>query len=930
MAKRFSEEQWQQILRLSEAVAELPPHARVAFLESQQSSPDVIREVLSVVGGDPPPASHPDRVGDTVGHFRITGHFGRGGAGDVYSAYDTELERTVALKFLMTDHAESRQAAETVVREARAASALNHPNIITVHAVIRSGFTVALVMEFVDGTSLREHLTALALHEVLHFGKQIARALEAAHAADIVHRDIKPENIIVRPDGSLKVLDFGLATSAVPRNFSGQEHSGLLAGTWQYMSPEQAEGLDLTGATDVFSFGVVLYELCTGRRPFSGASAFETLHAVLAAAPVPPSKLNPLVPRSLDSLILSMLAKNPAERPAASEVAMRLDELAIQPTLTSTGVWAGRRSRYISWIALSIVIAGSAAWWWRSAQARPRQLAFTQATTLVSENRATAAAISPDAQSVAYANADGIYVRNQESGVTRPLRAPDAFLTARIAWFAGSSMLLVSGYSTLTSQASVWTVFLNGDKPVLLRIDATEAVPAPDGNHIAFTAAGRTSIWTADSQGRDAKLLVSAPADDTFPLVFWSADGRRLSFQRRHYSGKNDLGFVMLDRFYQRSFESRDVQTGRQVALIPDLWMNSAAALADGRVLFLRWNPPGSDRSNELWEMPTDPARGTVRHGLRLVATPLGLGNDSLSQMSVSANGKQVLLLRQSAQNTIFVADFLKPPPRLANFHRLTLDERQNFPHAWTADSQAVIFESDRGGTWDLFKQRIDQRTPETIIATPAHEVLPQLTPDGKSVLYRAESNNVKTLMRVSLNGGLPEQVPVTAPWDEFRCALTGNRCVVWATVDRRYYSFFELDPINGKGRELARTPWLMSVVGDWAIAQDGSRVAIPNHDFRSARIRLVPLQTGIVERELDLPGLNDLSGVHWSTDPQYLFVSGLDQAGKQLLYVNVVNGQFTSLGNIQGWAVPSPDGRRVAVLNSIIATNAWLLTLRY
>jgi hypothetical protein len=312
-------------------------------------------------------------------------------------------------------------------------------------------------------------------------------------------------------------------------------------------------------------------------------------------------------------------------------------------------------------------------------------------------------------------------------------------------------------------------------------------------------------------------------------------------------------------------------------------------------------------------------------------------GDDTttLQGLSVTDNGKQAMVLLRSTQNSVFVGDFSQPPPAISNVRRLTLDEQTNYPHAWTADSSAVIFESNRRGSYDLFKQGINQRTPDVIVATPMTEMLPQLAPDGHFVLYDAGDQTsyykpgMSKLMRVPVEGGTPQEVPIGGPLDEFRCALgPGKRCVLRTTVPGEWRTYYDLDAVRGKGPELARTRWSVELLGDWDISPDGLQVAIPNHDAREARIRVVSLEpkpNQPRERELVLPGVTALHGLVWAADGQGWFVSVDTTVGNQLLYV-YLDGRFHSLGDIHGWAVPSPDGRRVAFLNTIVATNAWLI----
>ena len=217
------------------------------------------------------------------------------------------MDRPVALKFLLPQTIGDDSTAARFVREAKAASQLNHPNIVTIHEVVTSDSGFVIAMELVEGKSLREYCgRPLAPAQVFNYGGQVALALAVAHANNVVHRDIKPENVMVRPDGFAKVLDFGLARGLdVDRQTS---ISGIPLGTLRYMSPEQLRGGELTGASDVFSLGVVMYELATGRHPFEAAYAWETAYAINNVEPIPPADPESPMPKAAADLILAALA----------------------------------------------------------------------------------------------------------------------------------------------------------------------------------------------------------------------------------------------------------------------------------------------------------------------------------------------------------------------------------------------------------------------------------------------------------------------------------------------------------------------------------------------------------------------------------------------------------------------------------------------
>ena len=262
----------------------------------------------------------------SVPGYEILGELGRGGMGIVYSALDTQLDRQVALKFLPLEYVDDEQRLERFLREARTASALNHPHICTVHGLGEHEGRPFIVMEKIDGHTLHAlSKRAPAIDEIARLLAQAAQALAAAHAEGVVHRDIKPENIMVREDGYVKVLDFGLARrlpSLAPRTADGggDTDPGSLLGTVAYMSPEQTHGLAASSASDVFSLGIVLYQLTTGRHPFEADSVLGTMHAIAKAQAVPPSQFNPEVPQALESLMEAMLHKDDQLRPTAGEV----------------------------------------------------------------------------------------------------------------------------------------------------------------------------------------------------------------------------------------------------------------------------------------------------------------------------------------------------------------------------------------------------------------------------------------------------------------------------------------------------------------------------------------------------------------------------------------------------------------------------------
>jgi serine/threonine protein kinase len=344
----------QQLEELFHEAAGLDPQARAEFMtQLRVSRPELAAAVESLIAAHQQPDSLIDApafeaaaelieesqpalvAGQVVGHYQIIAPLGKGGMGEVYLANDLKLDRKVALKLLPVEFTNHKERLRRFVQEAKAASSLNHPNIITIHEIGQVDGAHFIATEFIDGQTLKQLMAhkRMKLSEILEVSMQAASALQAAHAAGIVHRDIKPENIMLRPDGYVKVLDFGLAKlteksrpsnltpadsepleSEIATMVKAQTVPGTVLGTINYMSPEQARGQVLDQRTDVFSLGVVLYEMAAGRIPFAGATSMDTLVSILEREPVPLDQYVSEVPGEFQRIVSKALRKDREER----------------------------------------------------------------------------------------------------------------------------------------------------------------------------------------------------------------------------------------------------------------------------------------------------------------------------------------------------------------------------------------------------------------------------------------------------------------------------------------------------------------------------------------------------------------------------------------------------------------------------------------
>jgi eukaryotic-like serine/threonine-protein kinase len=370
--------EWSRVKAVFDAAVLLYGPARAAYLADVCGANDALRRQVEALLAshdeagtflERPAAALIDRdtdalIGRTIGSYCIASRVGAGGMGEVYRAHDAKLDRDVALKLFPRDVAADGDRLRRFDAEARAASSLNHPHILVIHDFGELDGRPFMVTEFVEGETLRQRLDrgAVPAHEAVAIAIQVAGALAAAHVRGIVHRDIKPENIMVRPDGYVKVLDFGLAKlldqSEEAVTASLRTHSGILLGTPRYMSPEQAEGRDVDSRSDIFSLGVIIYELSTGLHPFEGNSHMAVLSSILRDVPKPITEVNPSLPPDLAAIIARCLAKDRSARyPSASVLRSDLD--ALQGTLrandSTPSVASDTRRRHLDTPAIDSV-----------------------------------------------------------------------------------------------------------------------------------------------------------------------------------------------------------------------------------------------------------------------------------------------------------------------------------------------------------------------------------------------------------------------------------------------------------------------------------------------------------------------------------------------------------------------------------------------
>jgi Tol biopolymer transport system component/tRNA A-37 threonylcarbamoyl transferase component Bud32 len=710
------------------------------------------------------------------GRYRLLSLIGEGGMGRVYRGFDSTLRRNVAIKVLPPELVADRSRLSRFIREARAASALNHPNVVTIYDIGEERLEGQervhyIAMELVEGQTLRERVDGqpLEIREGLRIAMQIAEGLAAAHAVGIIHRDLKPENIMINASGVAKVLDFGLAKLREPeqrgsddsdgvRTLVRSTEPGMVVGTAGYMSPEQARGSLLDARSDLFSFGCVLYEIAAGREAFQGDSAVETMHAIIHAEPVSIRDIRPDAPAELERIVRKALAKDREERyQSASELAADLRGL-LHELESPQG--ARRRAPPTARLTLAatafglLAVAGTAFMLtrrWRGPEAGGEALQIRPITAI---GKVIEAAISPDAKLTAYVVSDQgqqtLAVREMVSGQTLTLIPPRRSSYWGLAFTPDSSTIYFAVKDNADRAGAIYRISTLGGRPQKI-VDAVDSPPtfSPDGKRMAFLRAGfptreESAVLIGNADGSGVRTLAKIHAPEFFVPIFfagasWSPDGkliatavvgRELTLRRTTY------------------FTPKAAHVSRIVAI--DVADGSMRTIADhrwGSVAQVAWMPDQkglvavaageSERSYQVWYVRYPGGE----------AQPVTHDVFDYRLASLSADGKSLVTVASQINADLWIVREGAGP------HRITASRSEGLYGIAALPDGRIATTSIETGKIDLFVTNRDGGGRVRLTRDEFFNLLPAATPDGKRIVYLALTPRGPEICRMNADG---------------------------------------------------------------------------------------------------------------------------------------------------------------------------------
>jgi serine/threonine protein kinase/Tol biopolymer transport system component len=875
-------------------------------------------------------------LGKTISHYEILEKIGSGGMGEVYRARDTSLERDVALKILPTEIADDPQRTERFQQEAKAVAALSHPNILGIYEFGTDQGRSYAAMELLEGETLSERLRHGPIHprKAVDIASQIADGLAAAHERGVVHRDLKPDNVFITTEGRVKILDFGLARleSRKPgidptASSDTLTEPGAVMGTVGYMSPEQVRGEPVDARSDIFSLGVVLYEVLAGSRPFDGDSAAEVMGAILRDEPTSIREKDKTLPESLDGIVDHCLEKQPSERfQSARDLGFALTNATstTHPDMTPVELPVGTRGLRRSlpvWAAALLCLAAGLLLGYLFIP-HPEPHTPVRLTTLTYSGRDWAPSASPSGDMIAFvSDRDGvsrIWLKHLAGGGEEPItEGPDD-----LPCFSpdGSQILFV--HDTGATQ-DLYRTSVVGAQPRKILQDVLEADWSPDGARVAFLrmrAVGEDnviSVGVADVQTGDERILTEIENRNCY-AIRWSPDGTRLAMSESSLTGMV-AGESYIDLI--------DIDSGDLQRITLTDWAGPYTAI--------HWAPRG--RSLIACQAPYVLARVAGSPGQVMeydldsrtrrplfwaqVQPPMALQHSS----GIAVLSEHRIIVDEHAVHARLY-EFAWAETGAAQPRVLTSGLGRDRQPAYSPDGDRVIFSSNRGGNVDVWI--VDRRTGELQQLTdhPADDFDPAITPDGDHMLWSSNRGGNMEIWMANADGSGARQVTHDGVDAENATMTPDGEWIVHASSNDEKLGIWKIRPDGSEATRLVAGSFLLPEV-----SPDGRYALFSRVRGVNNVIQVVEIETGeVVLFEIELSAmvieLDVTAGrARWTPDSRAIVYIGEDDEGRTGVFVqDFVPGRDTSesrrpLGGFSKEFVTeshgvSPDGKNIVI----------------